>query len=67
MSEPFTQTAAAPHYLTGRERDTVLAALRLWQRVERELMPEYDIACDGGTVRPCTPDEVDELCERLNA
>lgn len=54
--------------LKKRERDTVLAALRYWRRCEyiREDLAEYDIATDGGTLRPLTNPEIDDLCERLN-
>lgn len=52
--------------LTMRERDTVLAALRLWQEtrpISRELM--YIATC-GDEHPPLSDDEIDDLCEELN-
>ena len=61
--------------LSDRERDTVLAALRLWQHAldgdvvltgEGSLQELVDeIASDNGA--PLSPNEIDSLCERLNA
>ena len=57
--------------LDMRETATVLAALREWQGILRGSEPEEgwidDIASAGGTVTPLTPEEVDELCLKLNA
>jgi hypothetical protein len=60
--------------LSGRERDTILAALRLWQHAldgdvvltgEGSLQELVDeIASDSGA--PLSPNEIDSLCERLN-
>jgi hypothetical protein len=54
--------------MTKRELSTILAALRYWQRegLWGDPQAELDIASDGGTITPMTPDEIDELCERLN-
>lgn len=66
-----------PDLFDPRERDTVLAALRLWQHnldghvvingadhdTPEELM---EIARNGDTVEPLTADEIDGLCMRLN-
>jgi hypothetical protein len=62
--------------LTGLERDTILAALRLWQRhIEpqggvaevlcdnRELI---QIATNGGQHEKLTAKQIDQLCEDLN-
>lgn len=53
--------------LTPRELGTVLAALRLWQRLNGPPADDLmDIATDGGTLTPLDDDEIDALCERLN-
>jgi hypothetical protein len=58
--------------LEAREKDTVMAALRFWQRTafmsERVLMPEWDIAENGrlGVKASLWAEEIDDLCERLN-
>lgn len=57
-----------PVPMIGRELATVLAALRYWQR--EGLMSsgvEHDIADDGGIWKPLGVEEIDDLCERLNA
>lgn len=59
--------------LTNRELATVLAALRLWQDSDLEMQGDADarrflaIAEDGGRVRSLSDEEIDALCERLNA
>src|SRR5437016_14402810 len=62
------------HYrpeLSERELATVLAALREWQGLLTGSEPAEadvdDIASDGGKLRPLTADEIDAVCERLNA
>lgn len=53
--------------LDRRERATVLAALRYWQR--EGLMSaggEHDVATDGDHLAPLTSAEIDSLCARLN-
>ena len=45
------------------ERDTVLAALRLWQRTAHPRLPEWDIAADAGD--PLNVVEIDTLAEKL--
>jgi len=54
--------------LDDRELATVLAALRYWQR-EGWISGghEHDIATNGDTLEPLGADEIDALCERLNA
>ncbi len=52
--------------LDDRELGHVLAALRLYQRVIGHSADLDDIATDAGTHEPLSPDEIDELCERLN-
>jgi hypothetical protein len=60
-------TATSYYHLDDAEHATVLAALRYWQR--EGLMSsghEGDIATQGGTMSMMQPNEIDELCERLN-
>lgn len=52
--------------LTDRELAQVLAALRLYQRLAVHSADLCDVATDGGSHEPMSPDEVDDLCERLN-
>ncbi len=62
--------------ITIAERDTILAALRMWQEqtkyqqehpdaiwVSHDLM---EIATLGGDHEPLTNEEIDDLCERIN-
>ena len=50
-----------------REIGTILAALRVWQRTfSTRHLAEYDIATNGGTLKPLAASEVDALCERIN-
>jgi len=56
--------------VTPREFATILAALRYWQANDRNTAaqsPEYDIASDSGQFEPLDNDEIDALCEQLNA
>ena len=56
--------------VTPREFATILAALRFWQTNDRNTAaqaPEYDIASDSGQFEPLSNDEIDTLCEQLNA
>ena len=56
--------------VTPREFATILAALRYWQANDRSTAsqaPEYDIASDSGQFEPLGSDEIDTLCEQLNA
>ena len=56
--------------LDVRETATVLSALREWQGILRGSEPAEEwideIASAGGTVTPLTPEEIDELCVKLN-
>jgi hypothetical protein len=65
--------------LIDRERGTLLAALRLWQRhgplaansMTQSLSPEeraalLDVATDGGAFTPLAARDIDKLCEELN-
>lgn len=55
--------------LTEREVATMLAALRYWQLRQTGEAPDNDyddIASDGGKLSPLPPEEVDELCEKIN-
>ena len=52
--------------MNQRELNTVLAALRYWQREGLFSSGcEHEIACDGD-VLPLDSDEIDALCESLN-
>lgn len=53
--------------LDDRELGHVLAALRLYQRLIGHSADLGDIATDAGTHESMSPDEIDDLCERLNA
>jgi hypothetical protein len=58
--------------LDAREHATMLAALRCFQQVDSECCGDIpgdlqDIADNGGTVKRLAPDEIDALCERINA
>lgn len=58
--------SAAPLHVTPRQRDTILAALRYWQR-ELPVVTDpvlHDIASEHGM--PLTETEIDELCEAIN-
>lgn len=47
------------------EFNTILAALRFWQRCGNLAeLPEYEIADDDGSA--LDDDAIDDLCERLN-
>lgn len=51
--------------LSTRERDTILAALRYWQREGwRSEGHEHDIASENGD--PLDSSEINDLCERIN-
>jgi hypothetical protein len=57
--------------LKEKERDIILAALRLWQDEERwfeanERREYGEIATNSGKHVAMTADEIDELCEKLN-
>lgn len=57
--------------MNRRERNTILAALRYWQRLNDGTLMLSDlteiaaIATDGG-VSQLTSNEIDVLCEKLN-
>ncbi len=64
-------TANYPLSVAPREFNTILAALRFWQRAGNTSdLPEYTIANDGaeetGQDDSLNDDEIDGLCERLN-
>lgn len=53
--------------LTERERDTIIAALRYWQRSDSaETEAESAIATNGGERDSLQVNEIDALLERLN-
>lgn len=60
--------ASPPPFLTGRERDTVLAALRLWQATAATDINGDILAIAAGAYEhpPLDGSEIDALCERLN-
>lgn len=51
--------------LSHSELSTVLAALRLYQRLGPG-SEELEVATDEGRCSPLSLTEIDELCERLN-
>ena len=59
--------------LTDRERATVLAALRYWQRMTTQqqrhdrTFQEHLVVTDAGKIEPLTDAEIDALCQRLKA
>lgn len=58
----ITETTADPRLIA-----TMLAALRMWQRLGGCMgLPESDIATEGGSLEPMSSPEIDDLCERLN-
>lgn len=68
--EEAKATTGDAYPLAGRERDQVLAALRLWQeQLSSGLIdqPEtIDIATNGGKHTLMTVEEIDNLCQRIN-
>lgn len=55
-----------PMLVSTEERDTILAALRYWQRYGRgSNTPEMDIALNGRETA-LSDEAIDELCERIN-
>lgn len=65
-SSPMPTLSTVPG---SRQRATILAALRLWQRTaltSEVPLPEDDIATNGGTDVLMQPGEIDALCEELN-
>ena len=57
-----------PIYVTARERDTIIAALRYWQRSDSaNTESESDLATNGGVQNALTVEEIDKLIEnRVN-
>lgn len=60
--------------VTPAERDTILAALRYWQRnvadrsFRASTLPEWEIALNGnGDEYALNGDAIDSLCERINS
>jgi hypothetical protein len=54
--------------LNERQLGTALAALRMWQReTDWELRCQDDTASSVGQFEPLNDDEIDKLCEMLNA
>lgn len=53
--------------MDSRKLNTILAALRYWQRYGiMHNHQEHDIASAWDTLEPLTADEIDDLCEELN-
>lgn len=63
---PSPQTDAAPITITvsPREFDTVIAALRYWQRCPVDVAERTMISCEHG--EPLSVSEIDALVERIN-
>ena len=57
---------ATAHPMTPEERDSVLAALRLWQWQAGAPVGIVEIATNGGEHDGLDDSEIDALCERLN-
>lgn len=57
------------YILNHHQISTIIAALRMYQfELAINTLGEWlDIATDGGTIVPLDDDEIDALCERLNA
>jgi len=52
--------------IDARKAATLLAALRLWQRIGLFLnVPERDIASNAGTLEPLTMSEINSICYAL--
>jgi hypothetical protein len=67
VPDPVATTA---HTLTDLERATVIAALRLWQRLTARTMPHLEetvMATNGDRHEPIDDFAVDALIERLSA
>ena len=61
------RTGQTMRNLKKRERDTILAALRLWQRDGHTAPGEIQEIADNGNIDSRLNDtEIDALCERLN-
>jgi hypothetical protein len=56
------------HDIDDRERDAILAGLRMVQQAIEGNAPamDEDVFTNGGDHEGLDPDEIDELCERLN-
>jgi len=53
--------------ISNRERDTILAGLRLFQKGGGVISSGIQaIATNGETAVPLSPNEIDDLCERIN-
>lgn len=58
----------AQYTMTARQRDTVLAALRMWQSdTNVEHRAANDVATDFRSQEPLSDEEIDALCEELNS
>ena len=51
-----------PLFFTPAETDTLIAALRMWQRIPA--YPELDLASEHG--EPISDAEIDDMIERIN-
>lgn len=53
--------------VSHRERDAILASLRLWQRTPDDAkIPEAEIFTNSDTHGGLTLEEIDQLCENIN-
>lgn len=68
-SESFSREDMHGVYaLESVELNTILAALRFWQRKGNiSGMPEWEIATNGSEEDPMSDEDIDALCESLNA
>lgn len=55
--------------ITEAERNTIIAALRYFQYTEPDCLGDHidDIATNGQTDAALSTDEIDALCEKINA
>ncbi len=61
-------TETIGHLFSGPARDTILASLRAYQAMPEVMrMPFMPIATNMGTCEPLTDEEIDALCEEINA
>jgi len=62
----FVHAGETSILVSYREHATILAALRYWQ-ARTTIVDMMDIATNGGAIDALDGDEIDALCERINA